>query len=81
MCNSLACDATRNDGSCCDKDHPCDLGEGDCDDDHDCMEGMTCGDDNCVGDGWDSSRDCCTKSTFKNVNCSSPSTSSPVFLS
>ena len=35
------------------------LGDGDCDDDHDCEEGLICGIDNCIGDQFDATDDCC----------------------
>ena len=33
--------------SCCTDKFPCGLGEGDCDDDSNCKEGLKCGNDNC----------------------------------
>merc|ERR1712150_77841 len=35
-------------------------GEGDCDTDEDCKEGLICGKDNCNGSSFDSTDDCCT---------------------
>ena len=32
---------------CCTKNSPCDIGQGDCDDDHDCKGNLICGKDNC----------------------------------
>merc|ERR1711970_1264482 len=40
-------------------DEECGLGEGDCDTDSDCLEGLVCGTDNCQGTGFDSTDDCC----------------------
>ena len=44
--------------SCCSSDNMCGDGEGDCDYDGDCISGV-CGTDNCVGEGFDSTDDCC----------------------
>merc|ERR1719430_1806463 len=40
-------------------DEECGLGEGDCDTDSDCLEGLVCGKDICQGTGFDSTDDCC----------------------
>ena len=52
--------------SCCTKEFPCGVGEGDCDNDNECEEGLKCGDDNCnpCPEGMDCSEfetddDCC----------------------
>ena len=45
--------------SCCAEDNLCDVGEGDCDRDSDCLEGLICGKDNCVGNTFDTTDDCC----------------------
>ena len=55
--------------SCCNENNKCDVGEGDCDYDSDCLEGLKCGSGNCPGsrswlwgsEEWDSSDDCCYK--------------------
>ena len=47
--------------SCCSSDNQCADGEGDCDYDGDCLSGI-CGTDNCVGEGFDSTDDCCEPS-------------------
>jgi len=39
--------------------HQCGKGEGDCDFDSDCQDGLVCGMDNCQGDGFDKIDDCC----------------------
>ena len=53
---------------CCQEDHRCGRGEGDCDSNDDCAEvrenayqyePLICGKDNCVGAGFDSTDDCC----------------------
>jgi len=44
--------------SCC-EDGNCGIGDGDCDDDDDCASGLTCGYNNCVGDYFDATDDCC----------------------
>jgi len=52
---------------CCNENNKCDVGEGDCDSDDDCMEGLKCGSDNCLSarwfwdENWDSYDDCCYK--------------------
>jgi len=46
--------------SCCDsKPDGCLEGEGDCDTDSHCAGDLVCGKDNCVGEGFDKSDDCC----------------------
>ena len=51
--------------SCCNSlNNKCDVGEGDCDSDADCLDGLKCGTDNCPStrsSDWDSSDDCCYK--------------------
>lgn len=47
------------DWSCCKPSSTCGYGEGDCDKDQDCDDGMVCGKDNC-GPGFPSVFDCCT---------------------
>ena len=56
-----ASNCTFGDDSCCKSDNLCDEGEGDCDSDSDCLEGLECGRDNCPyeGDDWDYGDDCC----------------------
>ena len=44
---------------CCSASNKCGVGEGDCDSDNDCKDGLTCGTNNCVGAGFDSTDDCC----------------------
>jgi hypothetical protein len=51
--------------SCCTKQNQCGENEGDCDWTSQCKPGFKCGDDNCRGDGFDSTDDCCYK-----VECS-----------
>ena len=45
--------------SCCTPDSVCGVGEGDCDSNNDCSEGLVCGKDNCQGVGFDATDDCC----------------------
>ena len=47
--------------SCC--NGQCNLGEGDCDSDSDCVGDLVCGSNNCPRSGfeWDSGDDCCIK--------------------
>ena len=50
--------------SCCIPGIPCGEGEGDCDSDSDCKEGLTCGHNNCPiksGGAWNAADDCCVK--------------------
>ena len=54
--------------SCCTPDTPCGEGEGDCDDDNECLGNLKCGQDKAQHDNncaahfdsvWDSKADCC----------------------
>ena len=56
---------TGEDDGCCTDEKPCDVGEGDCDSDSECMDGLTCGDDNCP---WGDGDDCCF-GTKSECNC------------
>jgi len=56
-CNSNTWDSY--DSGCCSTSEPCGIGEGDCDNDSDCQEGLSCGDNNCVGTGFTKQADCC----------------------
>jgi len=50
--------------SCCHEEHKCGVGEGDCDSDADCEEGLLCGTGNCPSTRsafWDADDDCCYK--------------------
>ena len=48
--------------SCCREDNKCGEGEGDCDLDKDCLEGLKCGKDNCkISAGFRPDYDCCIK--------------------
>ena len=46
---------------CCTKHEPCEVNEGDCDSDEDCMGDLLCGQANCDADkfGYKSKTDCC----------------------
>ena len=46
-------------GECCDVENPCNVDEGDCDIDDECMSGLYCGSHNCPS-GFKSSHTCCT---------------------
>lgn len=59
LCSVVKC--TGGD-SCCDENNRCDVGEGDCDWDPDCIDGLLCGKSNCPStrsEDWDSADDCC----------------------
>ena len=50
--------------SCCSATNRCDVGEGDCDTDADCLDGLLCGTGNCPTTRsafWDVNDDCCYK--------------------
>ena len=50
--------------SCCSEENKCGPGEGDCDSDADCLEGLLCGTGNCPSSRsafWDVDDDCCYK--------------------
>ena len=61
------CDLTTSSGSCCSEDNPCDIDEGDCDSEFECMPGLTCGTNNCPA-GFPSDHDCCLESTTRYVD-------------
>merc|ERR1712126_627202 len=55
---------------CCTYYNKCEAGQGDCDTDNDCKDGLKCGNDNCgvswtkfipSREGWDVYDDCCYK--------------------
>ena len=62
----VRCKGYRGDGSCCTKDSPCKLGEGDCDEDSECEAGLKCGDNNCRNFRKEAHRrmDCCFAKTI-----------------
>ena len=47
-------------GTCCTPDKQCDLDEGDCDTDEDCLGDYVCGTNNCHS-SFVKTHDCCTK--------------------
>ncbi len=53
------CKAGSTSEDCC-RGKKCAEGEGDCDEDSECAEGLVCGTNNC-GAGFPSDYDCCTK--------------------
>ena len=61
QCNGVP----STDWSCCSSSNQCNVGEGDCDTDSDCVGGLVCGTDNCLthfsssSSNWESSVDCC----------------------
>ena len=49
---------------CCSSTNKCEVGEGDCDSDSDCHDGLKCGTKNCdYSLGYHYSYDCCYKAT------------------
>ena len=44
---------------CCTEDKPCKEDEGDCDNDDECAGNLKCGSDNCIGDAFEHTDDCC----------------------
>ena len=54
VCNSIGDDVF----DCCSIDNPCDVLQGDCDSDSDCIGNLICGNDNCPST-FKSSADCC----------------------
>ena len=59
--------------SCCTTTDPCNVGEGDCDFDNQCLGDLKCGennnfDDNCIGEGFDATDDCCYDPNPKGFN-------------
>ena len=57
--------------SCCIPGIPCREGEGDCDVDLDCEQGLLCGHNNCPkksGFSWDVADDCCYKPSNGKLN-------------
>jgi len=59
----IGCDGS--DGSCCSDTpfHHCGIGEGDCDDDDECQDGLKCGENNC---DWDKHK---TGAFYANDDC------------
>ena len=49
---------SSHDWSCCTVENPCGIGEGDCDNDNQCIGYLVCGTDNC-GSEFASQMDCC----------------------
>jgi len=47
--------------TCCTEENQCFEGEGDCDNDSDCRGNLRCGTDNCFGEGFDDTDDCCMR--------------------
>jgi len=56
---------SKSSWSCCSTSNRCGVGQGDCDRDSDCQDGLICGNDNCPSfiPGAHRRADCCTKQT------------------
>ena len=59
---------------CCSETSKCEDQEGDCDHDSDCIDGLVCGNDNCIQNNdfwWDATDDCCEKprSIYQFLHC------------
>ena len=64
---------SKNSQGCCTVDHPCDIGQGDCDVNEQCIDDLVCGENNCDGMFF-SNLDCCTSSEPSDMNaCNDPS--------
>ena len=65
--NHLCSAVPKTDMNCCWPGEVCGIGEGDCDFDVDCANGLKCGKDNCyydfptsdIRENWDTMADCC----------------------
>ena len=49
-CNSASCCGATAGGTCCTSSNKCNVGEGDCDHDSDCVGDLICGANNCAKD-------------------------------
>ena len=51
---------------CCTEEHPCQEGEGDCDNNDECKDDLVCGDNNCkqFGDFYHEKDDCCVENNI-----------------
>jgi len=70
-CVEKKCGGGGDDWNCCTKNNPCPIGQGDCDNNSDCAEGLVCGTDNCRDTNPDAlqAADCCME-----VKCQGDST-------
>ena len=60
LASGTSCHNGNGGKSCCSKSYKCKEGEGDCDDDNDCLGNLICGNDNCNQKlGFGSDYDCC----------------------
>merc|ERR1712142_601095 len=59
---------------CCTDDKPCDVGEGDCEDNDECKDDLVCGNNNCkqFGDYYHEKDDCCVVNKTNESNKSRP---------
>merc|ERR1719245_829040 len=62
-------DNGRRSGSCCTSEFQCLAGEGDCDSDSDCADGLVCGTNNC-DDVFQDTHDCCEVSASASIAAS-----------
>ena len=54
-------------GSCCTSSNQCDIGEGDCDENSNCIGYLVCGTSNCHGVNVNPHNDCCELGKFINL--------------
>ena len=67
MVGQKTCKANDTEKKCCSDSaffHQCGEGEGDCNEDSECLDGLGCGTDNCPA-GFPNDYDCCYKPTGK----------------
>ena len=55
---------TAYDSECCSAQNPCGSGEGDCDENIECVGNLICGSDNCGSSFPNQNADCCTEGNF-----------------
>ena len=53
--------------SCCTESNQCGINEGDCDTCSQCSGDLVCGNDNCQGDTFEATDDCCMKGEYISI--------------